>query len=420
MESALSLSELLRTVKQVLKAAAPGTCWVQAEVGECRTNPSSGHCYLELVEKKEGSDSLKAKVKAMIWASDWFFLQSQFQEQTGAPLSVGQKILAEVEVSFHELYGFSLVIRDIDPSYTLGEWALQRKKVLDRLQREGILEMNRELPWPAIPQRLAVISSPTAAGYGDFMNQLANSPFAFYTRLYPAVVQGEQAEASLLQAFDRLLGDSERYCFDAVVIIRGGGATTDLSCFDTYGLCSALAQLPLPVLTGIGHERDKSVADQVANVSVKTPTAAAEFLIGCLQQEYDNRMLQARRLRECLADRRQTELLTLQRRQLELRQYALGRQRVGCQELQQRQALLQGLARQQLADERHRLELWRRDLSALSPEEQLRRGYTITLCEGKPVASAKALPVGKVLETRFADGSVWSVVEKASCNGDAD
>ena len=249
-KSPQSLYDLNKMLRQGIRELFPESLWVQAEIAECKEN-ASGHCYLELVEKQEGSDFLRARAKAVIWSNVWIFLREEFIQQTGSSLQAGQKILILVKPDFHELYSLSLVVQDIDPAYTLGEWALRRRAILLRLEQEGILELNKELDWPRLPQRLAVISSPTAAGYEDFMHQLQNnSPgFVFYTCLFPALMQGAQAKSSILGALDRILEHQE--LFDLVLLIRGGGATTDLSCFDNYELASAMAQFPLPLLSFI-------------------------------------------------------------------------------------------------------------------------------------------------------------------------
>ncbi|MEE1233690.1 MAG: exodeoxyribonuclease VII large subunit, partial [Phocaeicola sp.] len=274
----LSLYELNGLVRRSIQACLPDEYWVQAELSDVRSN-YSGHCYLELVQKDPKSNSLVAKARGMIWSNVFFRLKSYFEEETGQAFVSGIKVLVKVTVGFHELYGFSLTIIDIDPTYTLGDMARRRKEILNRLDAEGILTLNKELDFPELPQRIAVISSATAAGYGDFCNQLENNiyGFQFFTRLFPAVMQGDKVESSIIAALDAINAEIDNW--DAVVIIRGGGATSDLSGFDTYDLAANCAQFPLPIITGIGHERDDTVLDMISHTRVKTPTAAAEFLI---------------------------------------------------------------------------------------------------------------------------------------------
>lgn len=428
-KSPQSLYDLNKMLRQGIRELFPESLWVQAEIAECNEN-ASGHCYLELVEKQEGSDFLRARAKAVIWSNVWIFLREEFIQQTGSSLQAGQKILILVKPDFHELYSLSLVVQDIDPAYTLGEWALRRRAILLRLEQEGILELNKELDWPRLPQRLAVISSPTAAGYEDFMHQLQNnSPgFVFYTCLFPALMQGAQAKSSILGALDRILEHQE--LFDLVLLIRGGGATTDLSCFDNYELASAMAQFPLPLLSGIGHERDRSVADLVAHTSVKTPTAAAEKILSSLEQE-DQRI--EKYAAEFLAMGQ--EVLSLGVQQLlfykeRIVQLSSAQKNQGQLQLQKMESELQWAAREHLQQRTHhleravqtisllspkllsqqqqRLEMLKLKLEAHSPEIQLKRGFSITLHQGKILRSAEGLPPDSLIETRLEDGRVFS------------
>ena len=279
----LSLLELNALVRRSLEQCLPDEYWIQAELSDVRSN-TTGHCYLEFIQKDPRSNSLVAKARGMIWNNIYRLLKPYFEESTGQLFTSGIKVLVKVTVQFHELYGYSLTVQDIDPTYTLGDMALRRREILQQLEAEGVLTLNKELEMPVLPQRIAVISSATAAGYGDFCHQLQHNSrgFFFYTELFPALMQGAQIESSVLDALDRVnrrLND-----FDVVVIIRGGGATSDLSGFDTYLLAAACAQFPLPIITGIGHERDDTVLDSVAHTRVKTPTAAAELLINCMEE----------------------------------------------------------------------------------------------------------------------------------------
>ena len=435
MRHSYGLYEFNTLIRDRLEDAFPESYWVRAEIAECKAN-SSGHCYLELIEKGSG-DRLTARMRAVIWANVWFPLSLQFEEATGSALAVGQKILAEVSVSFHELYGLSLTITDIDPEYTLGEWALRRREILRRLEEDGVLEMNRQLPTPLLPQRLAVISSEKAAGYEDFVHQLSSGGYTFYAKLFPAIVQGNQAEASILEALDRIL--EHRAMFDMVVLIRGGGASADLSCFDSYDLCSALAQFPLPVLVGVGHERDKSVADAVAHVSVKTPTAAAAWLIDRMAVRQEALETCTARLETLLRDvhrqldrqwqqaaercRRATDVfcqgqrLKLQASQLRLQQKTEAWIADGGRRLETIRETLRRQSGQRLLQAQHRLDLIEKDIEAVSPRRQLERGYSMTLCQGRLLRSAKGLPKGSMLETRLADGIL---VSKTVENGEED
>lgn len=430
MKEACSLYELNHLVRSCLQEVLPDTYWVQAEVASCSTR--GGHCYLELIEKKEDSDQLRAKARAMIWSNVWLPLRVYFEEQTGSSLSVGQKILAEVRVDFHELYGMSLTIMDIDPSYTLGEWALRRKKVLDRLQKEGILDLNKELSFPELPQRIAIISSATAAGYEDFMHQLSASGYVFYTKLFSASVQGQQAEASILSALDKILARAE--VFDLVVIIRGGGASSDLSCFDGYDLASVIAQFPLPVLSGIGHERDISVVDMVSHTSVKTPTAAAEYLVNVMRdlsnsleevlgrladgvqqlhhQERQRLQQYSEKMKQFVQLKRGKEELYIQKQALSLQQIVeRGVMMENQRRVQYKQSLLR-VVEKQLQMEKYRVELLNNSIMAYSPEEQLKRGFSITMYQGKILKSPVGIPPGVMIETKLKEGILITTTAK--------
>lgn len=278
MQQGIGLYELNRRVKDVLNNSFTHPIKVVAEISELNEN-RNGHCYLMLVEKSEHGDSIKAQARATIWSYTYRMLKPFFETTTGRRLSVGLKVLLNVEIVFHELYGYSLNIKDIDPSYTLGDIERRRREILNKLKADGIINMNKELELPVHPKNIAVISSATAAGYGDFRDQLENNSFGFKfaCKLFPAIMQGERAEQSIIDALCRIYDYED--IFDLVVIIRGGGAAADLNCFDSYDLASNIAQFPLPVVSGIGHERDITIVDHVANTRVKTPTAAAEFII---------------------------------------------------------------------------------------------------------------------------------------------
>lgn len=399
----LSLLELNTLVRNRVQAAMPDRYWVRAEVSEAREN-RSGHCYLELVEKDEASGEMQAKARAVIWATVYRMLRAHFAAETGMAITPGIKLLIEVSVDMHELYGYTLTVHDIDPSYTLGDMARQRAEIIRRLTQEGIIDMNRELSWPLLPQRIAVISSPTAAGYGDFIDQLHRNPYGyrFYTALYTAAMQGAHAESSVIEALERIYAHESD--FDGVVIIRGGGATSELSCFDSYPLAQNVAQFPLPVIVGIGHDRDETVLDRVANVRVKTPTAAAEWLIArvaeadrrrldlqaSLASEIDNRLRQER---QRLAAAGQRLPLLIERR------ITLERSRLDHLAPTLRQAVTRSMERQQ-----QRLVLLSRSVELSSPERILKRGFSLTLKEGKAVRSADELRSGDRITTFYGEG----------------
>lgn len=281
----VSLLELHLMIKESLEVTFSDAYWVRAEMSDVRVNSASKHCYLELLEKDEKNGQTVAKARTTIWARTFQAIRPYFERETKQKFASGLKVLVHVSVEFHELYGYSLNVRDIDPSYTVGDMVRRRAEIIRRLQEEGIYDLNRELPFPLLPQRIAVITSPTAAGYEDFVRQLADNEhgFSFYMKLFPAVMQGDKTEQSVITAFDTLFPYTG--FFDVVVLIRGGGSTSELNSFDTYPLAASVAQFPLPVITGIGHERDDTLLDMVAHTRLKTPTAVAFFLIECMSHE---------------------------------------------------------------------------------------------------------------------------------------
>lgn len=406
---ALSLYDLNVLVRRSLEQCLPDTYWIQAELSDVRTN-STGHCYLEFVQKDARSNSLIAKARGTIWSNVFRLLKPYFEEATGQAFASGIKVLVQVTVSFHELYGYSLTVQDIDPTYTLGDMARRRKEILKQLEEEGVLLLNKELDIPRLPQRVAVISSSTAAGYGDFCHQLKNNPggFYFYTELFPALMQGDRVEESVLAALDKI--NSRLESFDVVVIIRGGGATSDLSGFDTYLLAAACAQFPLPVITGIGHERDDTVLDSVAHTRVKTPTAAAEFLIGCMNDAAEELEMLAGRLygdiRELLAQEHRKLVSYRNRipsaayRYISDAKFAL---------LTVSKDIVQA-ATSSLSRHHHRLELLQQRLTDVLPEKQLARGYSITLKNGRIVKNVSSLNEGDEITTRLYQGELISTV----------
>ena len=406
---ALSLYDLNALVRRSLEQCLPDEYWVQAELSDVRTN-STGHCYLEFIQKDPRSNNLIAKARGTIWANVYRLLKPYFEESTGQAFVSGIKVLVQVTVSFHELYGYSLTVQDIDPTYTLGDMARRRREILKQLEEEGVLTLNKELEMPVLPQRIAVVSSPTAAGYGDFCHQLKNNSrgFFFHTELFPALMQGDRVEEFVLSALDAILNRQED--FDAVVIIRGGGATSDLSGFDTYLLAAACAQFPLPIITGIGHERDDTVLDSVAHTRVKTPTAAAEYLINCMDLAADELEVLISQLHESVRSR-----LTEEHRKLISYRNRIPSavvRRVSDAKL----ALLTtrkdiSLAVQTLLSrQRHRLELLQQRLADASPEKMLARGYSITLKDGKVVKNGDVLQLNDEIVTRLYQGEIVSIV----------
>lgn len=406
---ALTLYELNNKVHDAIEECLPGKYWVHAELNSVNVN-TAGHCFLELAQKNEHGSGMVAKASARVWAGTFRILRPYFEQATGQTFSAGINVLLLVTAEFHELYGFAYTIHDIDPSYTLGDMARCRREILLRLEAEGTLDLNKELDLPLVPHRVAIISSETAAGYGDFCNQLANNPygFAFTTRLFPAVMQGDRVEATIIAALDAIAAEQENW--DVVVIIRGGGATSDLVGFDTYDLASNCAQFPLPIITGIGHERDDTVVDAVAHTRVKTPTAAAEFLITCLLETADHLQRSVDAVVNGIVQRLSTESQRLSRLSQRLpASYAVRKAREEHRLEMASQHLAVGLT-STLSNQRHRLEVADKVLEVASPEKILRRGFSITYVNGHAVRSADEVLTDEVLLTRFADGEVYSKV----------
>lgn len=409
-ESSLSLLELNGLVRRSLEQCLPNEYWVQAELSDVRSN-SSGHCYLEFVQKDARGNGLIAKARGTIWANVYRLLKPYFEEATGQLFTSGIKVLVQVTVDFHELYGYSLTVQDIDPTYTLGDMAVRRREILMQLEEEGVLTLNKELEMPLLPQRIAVISSATAAGYGDFCHQLQNNPrgFFFYTELFPALMQGNQVEESVLAALDEV--NRRRNEFDVVVIIRGGGATSDLSGFDTYLLAAACAQFSLPIITGIGHERDDTVLDSVAHSRVKTPTAAAELLIDRVEEAADELDDLVGRLYDSTFARLEQERKKLSLYKARIPSQAVHRLSEAKLTLQAAKNRLSRAAEMLLSRQKHRLSLLQNHVADASPEKLLKRGYSLTLKDGKVVRDATLLKDGDELTTRFHKGEVTSIVK---------
>ena len=428
--NALTLYEINSLVRQTLELTLDAEYWVQAEIAELRVNR---HCYMELVQKDARGNGIVAKARAQVWAQVWAFIKPMFEETTGQVLSAGMQVLVKVQVTFHELYGYSLNVTDIDPTYTLGDIAKRRQEILQQLKDEGIDTMNKELPLPRLLQRVAVISSASAAGYGDFCNQLNNNQrgLAFKTELFQAMMQGNEVEKSVIQALNRIANRLDEW--DVVVIIRGGGATSDLQGFDSLLLAENVAQFPLPIITGIGHERDDTVIDMIAHTRVKTPTAAAEFLIHHQEEELDmledlsarltgqiNLLLQNETNRlKLLASKIPVLFSTVkEREEMRLHRLSAAMANSSIQNLEQAKgkvALLEkqmGLyASQRLQNEGRRIELLESKLEGASPQRVLRLGFSITRVGGKAVKDVNEVKEGEEIETTLASGTLRSIVK---------
>jgi len=428
-EKRLTLYELNSLVREVLECEMPDEYWVEAELSECRE--SRGHCYLELIEKDEQSATPIAKASAKCWASKWLLIKPYFERTTGQQLHAGMKVLLKVYAQFHEAYGFSWIVTDIDPTYTLGDMARKRQEIIRQLKEEGVFDLQKGLRLPLFCQRIAVISSETAAGYGDFCNQLADNPygFQFQTQLFPAIMQGEDVEQSIINALERIYN----YQFDVVVIIRGGGAAADLSGFDTLALAENVANFPLPIITGIGHDRDESILDMVSHTRVKTPTAAATLLIDHLKtvmdilndsQEQIVRLAQQKlayyksqfaaiaevlpRLFSNVKVRQEARLDLLNSRLAHYAQQAITNYQLSIVNLENR---LPTLLDRRLLTEKHRLQLIEEKAKSLDPALMLSRGYSITLKDGKAVRDAQQLQTGDEIETRLEKGTIKSIIK---------
>lgn len=370
---------------ECIQHSFPSTCWVRAEIAQLTDR---GHCYLELVEKGDRG-IFAAKIRATCWSSTWQLISAYFQQETGKRPEPGMQVLVEVNVEFHPIYGLSLNIRNIDPSFTLGDLARQRQLTLQQLEKDGVLDMNKSLTLPTVIHRIAVISAEGAAGYGDFCHQLADNPYRllFSTQLFPAVMQGEQAARSIISALSAIAAVADD--FDCVVIIRGGGATTDLTCFDDYVLASHCAQFPLPILSGIGHTRDVSIVDMIVYRPLKTPTAVAEALI----DHNARQLVRIDELRQRLAHVA-TQMVALRRRQIE-----------------QLRLTLQYTVSNTIQAERNKLRMFEQAIRLHSPEQIFKKGYSLTLCGGKVLRRAADAPKGATITTVLGDGELTSVLQ---------
>lgn len=426
----LTLYELNSLVKETIELTFTQQFWVEAELADATER--RGHLYLDLVQKDEHSATPIARASARCWASVWASVRPRFERTTHQRLTAGMKVLLRVYPQFHQAYGFSWIVTDIDPTYTLGDMQRQRQEIIDRLKRDGVFDMQRELTLPMFCQRIAVISSATAAGFGDFCNHLQHNDYGFHfaVELFPAIMQGEQVEPTVICALDSI--NSRIDDFDCVVIIRGGGATVDMSGFNTLLLAENVANFPLPVITGIGHDRDESIIDMISFMQVKTPTAAAAFLIERLLNVSERITAATSSITRCVQEKLEHERIRLtalstripilfsltKTRQLSIIDSLTQRMTAAVQQdIRQRQHQLQ-IAAQRLApatqrtmqQEQHRLQMLTQRTAALDPAAILRRGFSMTLCNGRFVTDASQMKNGDIMETRLANGTVLSRV----------
>ncbi|MDN3668008.1 exodeoxyribonuclease VII large subunit [Echinicola jeungdonensis] len=431
MQRPLSLFELNQLIQQTLDSHLEPVYWVIAEIGELRGS-ARGHAYLELVEKND--QQLIAKIRANIWAYTFRGISSRFTSITGQELKAGMKILAQISVQFHEIYGLSLIVKDIDPNFTLGEKARRRQEVIDRLTKEGLLELNKQFPLPKVPQKVAIISSSSAAGFGDFVNQVENNRhrYRIHWKLYQATLQGDRAVSSIIQAIHQIEEDQLNNRFDLLVIIRGGGAQIDLDCFDDYELARSIANTTLPVITGIGHERDETVADMVAHTKMKTPTAVAEFILSGLRdfeeqleqylkrmertvalylQKEDRYLLdQNHLLKQLFTHRLMQEREILQLKQFRIKSLSQNLVKIKASHLGHLEVNLKKDVKNLMARENLKLETLSNDLQKLNPQQILKKGYTRTEIEGKPINQVK-LSKGDKITTFTLNQQIQSKIE---------
>ncbi|MGE5894969.1 MAG: exodeoxyribonuclease VII large subunit [bacterium] len=424
-----SLHQFNQLIRTVLETGFPDRYLVTAEIASLRID-QKGHCYLELVERDESA--MIAQMRATIWSGSYRAIANQFRMATGMALAKGMKVLMEVEVTFHERFGLSLNINDIDPSYTLGEMALKRREILDRLEKEGLLERNRGLEMPLLPLRIAIISSPGAAGYGDFVNHVRDNPYGyrFRLKLFKAVMQGDRVEPSVIDAFKTIRKGHP--IFDVVVIIRGGGGEAELHAFDSYRIGREVAGMPLPVISGIGHERDRTVVDEVAHTAVKTPTAAAELLIQRVREfhlrilDLESRLLAAHRV---LMQDSVAHLYRLSRdmergvaKFLAVEEGRLDSFRERCRVLfQQRirnegravvhiKSLLVTATRSYVKERQRALSEHEKILKYLDPRNVMKRGYSITYKNGILLNNTQGIAQGDMIRTVLFQGRITSRV----------
>lgn len=428
----LTLYELTHLIRQIVEVNFDHTYWVTAELSDVRPGH---HCYMELVEKDASGSEPRAKARAQIWSRQWSYLKPRFESATGQTLSNGMQVLAEVEVTYHEKYGLSLNIVDLDPTYTLGDIARRRQEIIAKLKSEGIYDLNKSLELPALTNRIAVISANSAAGYQDFCKQLHNNPYnlRFEVGLFEATMQGSTVESTVIAALDRIYEEIEKW--DVVVIIRGGGSTSDLSGFDTLLLAEHVAQFPLPIITGIGHERDNTVIDEVSHTRVKTPTAAAEFLVahqyGQLQRlngfedlivNYCKQRLTDERNRLSRATDKIPTLFTL-RKEREIHHLANLKNAletaIRSHKIEQTATLqlmmetLRHAISKYFIENQSQLKLIQTHIDSASPARLLKLGYSVSRVNGKAVKDVSQLRAGDQVVTTVANGTFVSTVNQA-------
>lgn len=434
--NALSLLELNQLLAEVIEVGMPREYWVEAEISELRV--VRGHCYIDLIEKTEGTNTPIARASAKCWQNTWSVISPYFEKVTGQRLRSGMNVLMLVSANFHPAYGFSWIISDIDPTYTLGDMARKRQAIIEQLKREGVFDLQKELLLPLFCQHIAVISSANAAGYGDFVDQLESNAygFRFVTRLFPATMQGEGVEQSIIAALNNIYETfltSDETAPDCVVIIRGGGATSDLSGFDTLALAENVAQFPIPVITGIGHERDESILDMISHTRVKTPTAAAALLIDHLKRVWDylqeaqgvvetnaRQRMDLEQMRLQRAAQKIPPLFSLFKERQERRIDSMMRDMIAAAQrsisddmhkVETLESVIKPMLERRVTGEMHRLQMLGQRVSALDPDLLLKRGYSITLHEGKIVRDASQLKHGDKIETRVEKGTIHSIVD---------
>lgn len=430
-DQSISLLELTRRIAYLVQAPETQNVWVTAELQD--VNARGGHCYMELLQKDEAGRQV-ARIRGCCWANIYGPLARRFYQATGQQFASGLKVMLKVSASMHPVFGLSLVVLEVNPEYTLGDLVRRRMEIINRLQKEGVLEMNRQLQWPKVVQRIAVISAKGAAGYGDFLNQLYHNPMRlrFHTELFQATMQGTSAPASIIDALSRIADRQEE--FDGVVIIRGGGATSDLQAYEDYDLAAAVAQFPLPIAIGIGHERDITVLDWVANTRLKTPTAVAEWLISRNENVLNALGVAGNKILQLVNDRlagnkqqlAQAEALlpvatrgTLDRRNQRLRQAIASLAGLPAAKIQPALARLDAFP-QRIADAiaaritfaRGQINAQEHILKVLSPAATLARGYSITRIDGHAVSSVQAVPPGSILEITLSDGTISATSRK--------
>lgn len=434
MTKTLSLSELNSLVADVINTTMSRSYWVEAELSEVREN--RGHCYMELIEKNENSNVPIARASAKCWSNIWSAIKPYFIRITGQQIRAGMKVMLQVHAQFHPQYGFSWIVDDINPEYTMGDMMRKRQEIIRQLKEEGVYDLQKELSLPLFAQRIAVISSATAAGYGDFCNQLENNELGlyFHVELFPTIMQGDNVESSIIASLNQINNREEE--FDCVVIIRGGGATADLSGFDTLGLAENVANFPLPIITGIGHERDESILDMVSYQRVKTPTAAAAYLINHLTStlirvenaqstiiDYVKKALEIENMRIKHIGAQIPVLFSIVRTKQEARLESLfQRLFTAFKELMKQsdflllslQQRVQPAVRGRLSSEHHRLDVLEHRARLLDPTLLLKRGYSITLHNGKAIHNANDLKIGDTITTLLEIGQIESKVEKPS------